>query len=126
MRKMQINETENKKECYVPDTELASVIKTMARGCYQQMVASNLCENGFIVGYRATGSPLVGHARKYKVRYEISVNNFIARVNEILPENYLIIYDKVGKNGAYGYRMVRSCTKNFYLYYFMIDSYTKV
>jgi len=42
MRKMQINETENKKECYVPDTELASVIKTMARGCYQQMVASNL------------------------------------------------------------------------------------
>lgn len=92
-------------DCIIPNDALKSLIAGTARGSYQVAAARNLIATGYIIGYKAQGSEVIGRAAKYKGRYEASLRTFANRVNEKLPGRFHLEYDRVGPKGAWGYRL---------------------
>jgi hypothetical protein len=98
--------TENDLPCWIPGSELATIIRNEARGSWQRGVAENLIRNGFVVGYRADGSMLKGKAKKYSSHYQESLENYMQRLNDVLPGTLFLEHTGVGSRGAWGYRLV--------------------
>jgi hypothetical protein len=93
--------------CVIPEECLATLIRAQARGCYQEKVADNLCEQGYVIGYKAYGGTLAGNAKKYQSHYMRSVENLMDRIIEILPSGYYLLTGEVGPRGGAGYYLSR-------------------
>ncbi len=86
------------------DSKLGNLITSQARGNWQRAVVSNLCKQGYIIGYLADGK-LRGKARQYQSHYQESLTNLMDRIFNVLQKNspYRLVSGSVGPNGAYGY-----------------------
>lgn len=86
------------------DSKLGNLITSQARGNWQRAVVSNLCDQGYVIGYLADGK-LQGKARQYQSHYSESLKNLMGRISDNLRDNspYRLISGSVGPNGAFGY-----------------------
>ncbi len=98
--------TPNGKPCWVPGPELAKLLRKQAKGAWQQEVVENLIANGYVIGYKATGSMLKGKAQKYQTKYQTSLRNLVTRIDEHLVGSLELVDDQVGPKGAFGYRLI--------------------
>ncbi len=99
-----IYKTEFGDEYLKPDDEqIKELMISQTRGCYQESAISRLYNEGYIIGYKATGSPIKGKAGNYQSKYQTSLRNVINRINKILPDGIEICSGSVGPKGAFGY-----------------------
>lgn len=103
---MKTKKTPYGEDCIAVDHEsrFGELITSQAHGSWQREVVRNLCDQGYIVGYLATGL-LKGNARKYNSHYARSLENLMRRVTESVHMNspYNIVSGSVGPKGAFGY-----------------------
>jgi len=86
------------------DGRMHNTLKKAARGAWQHEVLRNLMDEGYVIGYRATG-PLRGRAKSYQSHYAKSLTNMMDRIEEILETEteYRLERGSVGPKGGWGY-----------------------
>ena len=79
-----------------------NTLKKAARGAWQREVLRNLMDEGYVIGYRATG-PLKGRAKSYQGHYAKSLTNMMDRIEEILQNEteYHLERDNIGPKGGW-------------------------